>query len=116
MNDPLYLDTLTDKNGYQYVNVPADPYQLTEMGFSWPEATTLHQQALTARQAKACAEKRRYLLRDATTKIAPLQDALELGIATEDEITALNAWKHYRVALNRLDTTTAEVTWPVAPG
>ncbi len=83
------------------------------MGFSWQKATALHQQALAAQRMKTRAEKRRDLLREATTKIAPLQDAVELGIATEDEIAALNTWKHYRVALNRLDTTTVESEWPV---
>ncbi|WP_425286296.1 tail fiber assembly protein [Candidatus Fukatsuia endosymbiont of Tuberolachnus salignus] len=64
---------------------------------------------MTAQQTKTRAEKRRYLLRESMTKIAPLQDAVELGIATENEITELNTWKHYHVALNRLHITTAKM-------
>ncbi|EHY3370425.1 tail fiber assembly protein, partial [Escherichia coli] len=48
--------------------------------------------------------------------IAPLQDAADLGIATEEEISLLEAWKKYRVLLNRVDTSTAQdIEWPVAP-
>jgi hypothetical protein len=56
-------------------------------------------------------------LAEATTKIAPLQDAVDLGIATDDEVAQLNAWKTYRVEVNRIDTSTApDITWPVPPG
>ena len=56
-------------------------------------------------------------LAEATAKIAPLQDAVDLGIATDDEVAQLNAWKTYRVEVNRVDTSTApDITWPVPPG
>ncbi|WP_270355699.1 tail fiber assembly protein, partial [Escherichia coli] len=46
----------------------------------------------------------------------PLQDAVDLEIATEEEISLLEAWKKYRVLLNRVNTTTApDIEWPVAP-
>ncbi|PZT65515.1 tail fiber assembly protein, partial [Escherichia coli] len=44
---------------------------------------------------------------DASEHIAPLQDAADLEIATEEEISLLEAWKKYRVLLNRVDTSTA---------
>lgn len=48
--------------------------------------------------------------------IAPLQDAVDLDIATEDEAAALTAWKNYRVLLNRIDTSTApDISWPTKP-
>ncbi|EIV8374916.1 tail fiber assembly protein, partial [Escherichia coli] len=48
--------------------------------------------------------------------IAPLQDAADLEIATEEENSLLEAWKKYRVLLNRVDTTVAaDIEWPVAP-
>ena len=48
--------------------------------------------------------------------IAPLQDAVDLEIATEEETLLLEAWKKYRVLLNRVDTSTApDIEWPVAP-
>ncbi|WP_420489102.1 tail fiber assembly protein [Lelliottia amnigena] len=55
-------------------------------------------------------------LNDATIAIAPLQDAVDLGIATEDEIAQLNAWKNYRVEVNRVDTSAApNISWPIPP-
>ncbi|HCN0640421.1 TPA: tail fiber assembly protein, partial [Escherichia coli] len=37
-------------------------------------------------------------------------------IATEEETLLLEAWKKYRVLLNRVDTLTApDIEWPVAP-
>ncbi|WP_316044504.1 tail fiber assembly protein [Serratia liquefaciens] len=42
-----------------------------------------------------------------TNAVAPLQDAVDLGEATEDEQFQLTAWKKYRVLLNRVDTSSA---------
>ena len=54
---------------------------------------------------------------EAARVIAPLQDAVDLGIATGDEVKRLNAWKEYRVQVNRIDTTTApDIAWPPKPG
>ncbi|HAX9712040.1 TPA: tail fiber assembly protein [Serratia marcescens] len=55
-------------------------------------------------------------LSDAAIAIAPLQDAVDLGIATEAEIALLKEWKTYRVALNRvaLDDGTG-IEWPIFP-
>ncbi|MGZ0337102.1 tail fiber assembly protein, partial [Citrobacter freundii] len=36
------------------------------------------------------------------------------GIATGDEITALEAWERYSVMVNRIDTSKPE--WPTPPG
>ena len=56
------------------------------------------------------------LMQAANEHIAPLQDAVDLEIATEEEISLLEAWKKYRVLLNRVNTTTApDIEWPVAP-
>jgi hypothetical protein len=52
----------------------------------------------------------------ATSEINPLQDAIDLEMATEDEATSLTAWRKYRVLLSRVDTSTApDIDWPVAP-
>ncbi|HAS1002157.1 TPA: tail fiber assembly protein [Enterobacter cloacae] len=59
---------------------------------------------------------RQSLLAFAAQSIAPLQDAVELDIATDTEIMLLTSWKKYRVLLNRLDVSTApEVSWPEVP-
>ncbi|WP_161527554.1 tail fiber assembly protein, partial [Escherichia albertii] len=52
----------------------------------------------------------------ASEHIVPLQDAVDLGIATEEEISLLAEWKKYRVLLNRVDTSTApDIEWPALP-
>ena len=58
------------------------------------------------------------LLSSIALKITPLQDAVDLGIATEDETTALAAWKNYRVLVNRVPTQSGYPTtidWPPMP-
>lgn len=61
-------------------------------------------------------QERLIRLNEASDAIAPLQDADELGMATEDELTALTRWKRYRVMLNRLDISSApDIEWPEKP-
>ncbi|WP_112897481.1 tail fiber assembly protein [Escherichia coli] len=61
-------------------------------------------------------ETKNSLMQMASEHIAPLQDAVDLDIATEEEASLLTAWKTYRVLLNRVDTAVAaDVEWPVAP-
>ncbi|HCR4097605.1 TPA: tail fiber assembly protein [Providencia rettgeri] len=56
------------------------------------------------------------LLNEATTVIAPLQDAVDLGIAKDEEREQLRAWKEYRVQVNRVDVGLGLcVNWPVSP-
>ncbi|WP_338149528.1 tail fiber assembly protein, partial [Xenorhabdus bovienii] len=55
-------------------------------------------------------------MRIARDKIAPLQDAVDLNIATDAEKSSLTEWRKYRVLLNRVDCTTApDVKWPEQP-
>ncbi|ELY4585350.1 tail fiber assembly protein [Enterobacter kobei] len=55
-------------------------------------------------------------INEAAEAIAPLQDAADLGIATDAEEKALSSWKLYRVMLNRLDVSTApDIEWPETP-
>ena len=47
------------------------------------------------------------------SEIAWLQDAVDAGIATEEESSALAEWKSYRVRLMRIDTSKApDIEWP----
>lgn len=56
------------------------------------------------------------LIAQATIEIAPLQDAVDLEVATDVESASLKKWKQYRVAVNRIDANTAEdVIWPEQP-
>ncbi|MFZ4219696.1 tail fiber assembly protein [Enterobacter ludwigii] len=59
---------------------------------------------------------KRKLLAEAREKIAILQDAVDLGMATEDEKFHLIEWKKYRVLLTRIKPEDApEIEWPVKP-
>ncbi|MDR5797263.1 tail fiber assembly protein [Caballeronia sp. LZ008] len=58
---------------------------------------------------------RDFLLSQAALAIAPLQDAVDLGEATDAETALLKLWKQYRIAVNRLDMTQASPAWPPAP-
>lgn len=79
---------------------------------AWADIPPPTQEELT-QQAEYEKQKR---LQEAAKIIAPLQDAVDLGMATEDEIKALNAWKLYRVQVNRVDTTNPEnINWPEKP-
>ncbi len=61
-------------------------------------------------------ETKNSLMQVASEHIAPLQDAVDLEIATEEETSLLEAWKKYRVLLNRVDTSTApDIEWPTNP-
>lgn len=60
--------------------------------------------------------KRSGLYAVANAVISPLQDAVDIGDATEEELALLKVWKTYRVSLNRLDLSTApDITWPEIP-
>ncbi|EFM3971977.1 tail fiber assembly protein [Escherichia coli] len=54
------------------------------------------------------------LMLQANNTIAPLQDAVDLGMATNEESQLLIDWKKYRVLLMRVDT--AKPVWPIPPG
>ncbi|KMM50030.1 phage tail protein [Salmonella enterica subsp. enterica serovar Typhimurium] len=66
-----------------------------------------------AAQLRQAEETKSRLLQMASEKIAPLQDAVDLGIATDDEKARLDEWKKYRVLVNRMDT--AAPDWPERP-
>lgn len=62
-------------------------------------------------------QKKDALIAQATKVIAPLQDAKELGIATDAEAATLKAWMLYRIQLNRIDVSAApDIDWPEVPG
>ncbi len=68
-------------------------------------------------QKEACEVQKARLMVTAAAAIAPLQDAVEIGEATDSEKAQLTAWKKYRVQLNRIDPLTApNIVWPLPPG
>lgn len=78
---------------------------------AWVKDVAAEQQSLTA-QAK---QQKTALLAEATSMFAPLQDAVDMGMATPEEEAALLDWKRYRVELSRVDVAKRPVTWPVSP-
>lgn len=62
--------------------------------------------------------KRDVLLTRATLQMAPLQDAIDIGDASDTEVTRLSKWKRYRVDLNRIQNQEGypkTIDWPVPP-
>ncbi|OHY60165.1 hypothetical protein BB778_26835 [Pluralibacter gergoviae] len=52
----------------------------------------------------------------ADAEIMPLQDAVDLAVASDDEVSLLNEWKAFRLALYRLDISEPEsIVWPRMP-
>lgn len=61
-------------------------------------------------------KKKESLISSVTRTLAPLQDAKELGVATDKEIDELNELMLYRIALNRVDTSQGkDIEWPQSP-
>ncbi|MKN54634.1 tail fiber assembly protein [Salmonella enterica subsp. enterica] len=69
--------------------------------------------AETAARLREAEGTKSRLLQMVSEKIAPLQDAVDLGEATDDEKARLLAWRKYRVQVNRVDT--SDPDWPEKP-
>ena len=76
-----------------------------------PVAPPSHAQLVAAAE-----QEKQYRLTVANNQIAPLQDAVDLDMATEQEEADLLAWKKYRIQVNRVNTDTApDINWPAKP-
>ncbi|WON76299.1 tail fiber assembly protein [Serratia sp. UGAL515B_01] len=61
-------------------------------------------------------QQRAELLVLANAAITPLTDAVDLGMAAEEETVLLNNWRRYRVQLNRIEMDAApNINWPEMP-
>lgn len=78
---------------------------------SWEKNDLAEQQYMTA-QAE---QKKTALLAEATIKLDPIQDAVDIGMATPLEENALLEWKRYRILLTRVDVTKNPIDWPPSP-
>ena len=57
-----------------------------------------------------------FLMEEAAKIIAPLQDAVDINMANEEEVARLAKWKKYRVLLNRVNIKSApDIEWPDKP-
>lgn len=80
-------------------------WKLTGTTFTREEATT---DELDAKKTR--------LMNDVTSSIQALQDAVEAGVATDDEKERLATLKAYRLELYRIDTSTGgDVVFPELP-
>lgn len=88
------IKKMTDKEVYVYLNPPKPKEQ----------------------HIAEAEQKKQMLLSEAAEAIAPLQDAVDLDMATDEEIALLKEWKKYRVLLNRVDTSLApDINFPAKP-
>jgi hypothetical protein len=78
----------------------------------WIDAPPLSQQERVIEATR----KKSQLIIQASNAIAPLQDAVELGMATKEEKAQLTAWKTCRVLANRIRPEDAQnIEWPLTP-
>ena len=108
-------------------NLPVDAIEITqehfeelmfqqEQGFIIAPDSTGYPVAIenTVDPIEAAAEQKAQLRIMADNEISWRQDAVDAGIATDEETVALADWKKYRVLLMRVDT--ANPVWPTPPG
>ena len=127
-------ELLEDNRGTIYSTDSGQPREHAELGplpegFTTQPRPSLHhvwqgnawvfdeESARTAFISAAVLERNR-LQAEATARIAPLQDAADLEDATEAERVELDAWKRYRIALNRVplqDSYPKAIDWPTPP-
>lgn len=90
---------------------PQTPYDKWD-GKKW----VTDKEAQHAAMVQEAITQKAQLMSDATAAIAPLQDAVDTDIATEEEIRLLTAWKTYRALLSRINPEDAPaITWPDVP-
>ncbi|HGV5150230.1 TPA: tail fiber assembly protein [Klebsiella pneumoniae] len=90
---------------------PVTPYDIWN-GSAWvTDKIKMHSAEISVAEQKKTA-----LVAVANAAISPLQDAVELDIATDEEARLYAEWRKYRVLLNRVDILTApNVEWPAPP-
>ncbi|WP_392434977.1 tail fiber assembly protein [Yersinia sp. HM-2024] len=90
---------------------PATPFDKWN-GKNW----ITDEEAVSAVAVSAARDELSQRQREAADKIATLEDAVSLGMATDHEVADLKEWKVYRVLLNRVDVTKApNIDWPAIP-
>lgn len=81
-------------------------------GGSWVETGAPSHESLV----EGARNQKEVLMAEATVVINPLQDAVDLDEATDEEIALLKEWRKYRVLLNRVIPDNApNIDWPPKP-
>jgi len=117
---PYYKDT---SNGIHFLDdavfaymLPADTVEITDTEARAAQAAANEpspEQVLAATNSE-----RDSLLATASLRIAPLQDAVDLGTATIEDTANLKLWKIYRIAVSRVSTQVGfptTIDWPAPP-
>lgn len=108
-----------DYRGTPYYLEGPQRYVIEDLGVTVPEGATTEQPPPTIAELTAEAlANRDNLIFTAGLRIAPLQDAEDLGDATADDTKLLKAWKAYRVAVNRVTDQPKfpkVIAWPKLP-
>ncbi|MBF8720515.1 tail fiber assembly protein [Pseudomonas guariconensis] len=99
---------------------PGDTVEVVAGVIDWSQEITAEAKAQAAAEQHLAQVQAEIASRraEADRSIAPLQDAVDLGEATEAEAASLTAWKRYRVELSRVPTQPgypSEIAWPVPP-
>ncbi|OUM04719.1 phage tail protein [Pseudomonas syringae] len=119
---PMYR--INDGSLEEWTRLGAPPETLTTKPrpgryYVWREGEwVLDTEAQKAALASAALLVRDQRLQEATTRIAPLQYAVELEDATEAEKASLLEWKRYSVKLNRIEQSPDypfQIEWPSLP-
>ncbi|MFK3933968.1 tail fiber assembly protein [Pantoea agglomerans] len=123
---------IEDQRVAEIVSLNVKPEKLYHPSLVWVDITTLPEQPdvnyqysdgvftapiTDAENAELIASSRLAAEMDEASRVmAPLQDAVDISIATDEEITRLAEWKRYRVELSRIDISEApDIAWPVRP-
>ncbi|MFE8150199.1 tail fiber assembly protein [Brenneria goodwinii] len=96
------------------LSAPASEFDIWN-GEAWVTDEEALQQAAAAAKQQDAQKDLSTRLATANERIQTLTDAIDLGIATEEETAALEQWKKYRVLLSRIDTGASDIVWPEAP-
>ena len=108
---PFVIKTLGELDDAYTLLKPSTPYDKWD-GNQWVTDVEAQHTADVA----AAAQTKTALRAAADDEIDWLQDAVDSGIATDEEITLLAAWKAYRVQLMRIKTDAAPyIVWPTPP-
>jgi len=102
------------KSVIEFMDVPEE---VTIDGFWKVEGEAIVKKELSQQEKIAEMQKiKKSLFENAEVTIAPLRDAVSLGIATEEEEKNYRSWQKYRVLLNRMNVEVPDdIVWPDIP-
>lgn len=104
-------------NHPDYIRITEDQYKIVGPGTKLIEGEIVQAEVPVIKPTRGenAAIKQR-LLGIASQQVSILNDAVEMDMATEEEVRLLPLWKKYRVLLNRVNTDIDDfIKWPEEP-